>query len=297
MYYTEVPAADLLSAGRFEERPGMTVFREHGARNWMISLTVSGSAEFRLDRHHVETGCGDLVLIAPGVPQHYQAREGPWGYWWAHFQPRAAWFSWWRLPELTPGFSLTRFGHGDRLKQAETAFERVHRNATQSTRDLPQGRLISRGRGGIFATELALNAIEELLLLAAAEHELRQAHQPDPRVQRVLEAISANLAGSLTIDSLAELVALSPSRLTHLFRQEVGDSIINVVLAMRLRRAASLLEFSNRPVGRIAAEVGFSSPYYFSRQFRNRFDMSPTAYRSASRHTRVDDQALSVEGR
>src|SRR5882757_5602906 len=143
--YTEVPAADLLSAGRFDERPGMTVYREHGARNWMISLTVSGSAEFRVADERVFTDCGDLVLIAPGVTQHYRARSAePWASWWAHFQPRAAWFSWWRLPELAPGFSLTRFGPGH-VRQAEAAFERVHRNAAQSTLDVPQGRMVSRG--------------------------------------------------------------------------------------------------------------------------------------------------------
>jgi AraC family transcriptional regulator of arabinose operon len=281
--YTEIPAADLLSAGRFDERPGMTVYREHGARNWMISLTVSGSAEFRVADEQVFTECGDLVLIAPGVTHHYRAcSEGPWACWWAHFQPRAAWFSWWRLPELAPGFSLTQFGSG-RVRQAEAAFERVHRNAAQSSLDVSQGRMVSRGRGGIFATELALNAIEELLLLAAVKHELRQARQPDPRAQQVLDVISADLAAPLTVDGLARLVALSPSRLAHVFRREIGDSIINVVLAMRLRKAASLLEFTDRAVGQIATDVGFSSPYYFSRQFRNRFGITPSDYRIASR--------------
>ncbi|MFB9834506.1 helix-turn-helix domain-containing protein [Actinoallomurus acaciae] len=284
--YTEVPAADLLCAGRFDEKPGFTVYREHGARNWMLSLTVSNTADYWAGGQHLVTHPGDLVLIAPGTVQHYRASPdgGPWGYWWAHFQPRAAWFSWLRLPEISPGFSLTRLA-GDRLAEAVAAFERVHRNAMQSTMDVAEGRLIapSRALTGMFATELALNAIEEILLLAVGEHEQRKKHLPDPRIQCVLDRIVADPSRQVTIEELARSVALSPSRLSHLFRQEIGDSIVNVVLATRLRKAASLLELSDRPVGRIAADVGFSSPYYFSRQFRSRFGESPSAYRARVR--------------
>jgi AraC family transcriptional regulator of arabinose operon len=136
--------------------------------------------------------------------------------------------------------------------------------------------------GGAVATELALNGIEELLLLAVAEHELPE-RRPDPRVQQVLATLTADLAAPVSVEALARSVALSPSRLAHLFRHEVGDSIVNVVLAMRLRQAASLLEFTDRPVGSIAADVGFTSPYYFSRAFRTRFGMPPTEYRIQTR--------------
>jgi AraC family transcriptional regulator of arabinose operon len=285
--YTEVPAPDLLCAGRFDETPGFTVYRENGARNWMVSLTVANRADYWADGRHVTIEPGDLVVIAPGAVQHYRAAPGgpPWGYWWAHFQPRTAWFSWLRLPELAPGFSLTRLGTGDRLQEAVGAFERVHRNATKATVHAPEGRVVEtpRSRTGIFATELALNAIEEILLLAAVVHEQRRAQVLDPRIQQVLDRIVADPARPVTVAELARDVSLSASRLSHLFRSEVGDSIVNVVLAVRLRKAASLLEFSDRAVGRIAADAGFSSPYYFSRQFHARYGLSPSAYRARVR--------------
>lgn len=288
MMYTEIPAPDLLSAGRFDERPGFTVYRERGARNWMLSLTVTGHAQYRAGDSVVVTEPGDLVLIAPGTVQHYAARkEGSWGYWWAHFQPRPAWFVWWRLPQLAPGFSLTRFGNPDRLRHAIDAFSRVHRYATVATVDTPQGRVPagSRELSGSLATELALNGIEELLLLAVAEHESQQRRPLDSRVQHVLNTIAEDLARPVSVEELARNVSLSSSRLAHLFRQEIGDSIGNVALAMRLRKAASLLEFTDRPVGRIASDVGFSSPYYFSRQFKVRFGVPPTTFRQHARRS------------
>lgn len=285
--YTEVPSADLLSAGRFEEKPGFTVHRERGARNWMLNLTVGGHARFRAGDSTLVTKTGDLVLIAPGTVQNYAATEdGVWSHWWAHFQPRAAWFSWWRLSKVAQGFSLARFTSEDRLKQAVDAFERVHRYAMVATVDTPQGRVVagSSELSGVLAGELALNAIEELLLLAVAEDEILQRPILDARVRVVIDTLAEDLARPVSIPELGRLVSLSPSRLAHLFRAEVGDSIINVALAMRLRKAASLLEFTDRPIGRIAADVGFSSPYYFSRQFRTRFGVPPSSFRTQARH-------------
>lgn len=281
--WTQIPEADLLSAGRFEEHPGYTVYRERGARNWMVSLTVSGTAEYVSGGRPLSTGPGDLVVITPGTPQHYRAcGDAPWGYWWTHFQPRPGWFDWLRRPEFAAGLSVARLGPGEGLRRADAAFARVHRNAMSATVDAPQGRVpVDRGpRHGAYATELALNGIEELLLMAAAEHESRAAAGPDPRVRQVLDLIAADPAAPRSVDELARRVALSPSRLAHLFRAETGDSIGNVVLAARLRRAATLLESTGLPVGRIGAEVGFASPYHFSRQFRQRFGVPPTAYRA-----------------
>jgi AraC family transcriptional regulator, arabinose operon regulatory protein len=281
--YTLVPPADLLIAGHFEEEPGFTVYRERGARNWMIALTVEGRAIYRVGEREFTAERGAMVLVSPGTMHHYFGTgDEYWEYWWAHFQPRPAWVTWWReLPERAPGFYLTSFAP-ELVRQAVDAFARVHRYALFSTVDTDEGRVVEGPSelGGAVGGELALNGIEQLLLLAVAELESRRRHSPDPRVQRILEVISTDPARQHSVEDLARLVSLSPSRLAHLFRRDVGDSIINVVVALRLRQAARLLEFTDRPIGTVAANVGFSSPYYFSRQFRQRFGVPPTTYRA-----------------
>ena len=52
------------------------------------------------------------------------------------------------------------------------------------------------------------------------------------------------------------------------------------VIQLRLNQAARLLEHTVDDIGAIAREVGFGSPYYFSRQFRRHFGMSPRRYRA-----------------
>jgi AraC family transcriptional regulator of arabinose operon len=95
----------------------------------------------------------------------------------------------------------------------------------------------------------------------------------------VLQVLSQRYPEPLSVAGLAGLVGLSPSRLTHLFKETVGASIVQTVLQLRLRQAARLLEFTDLTVAEIAAQVGFESAFYFSRQFKAHYGVSPSTYR------------------
>jgi AraC family transcriptional regulator of arabinose operon len=60
------------------------------------------------------------------------------------------------------------------------------------------------------------------------------------------------------------------------------------VIRLRSNQAARLLEHTVDDIGAIAREVGFGSPYYFSRQFRQHFGISPRQYRSSAGDVRSD---------
>ena len=53
--------------------------------------------------------------------------------------------------------------------------------------------------------------------------------------------------------------------------------------AMRIEKAAGLLERSDQNIGEIADALGFSSQFYFSRIFKQSYGVSPSAYRKAFR--------------
>lgn len=134
-----------------------------------------------------------------------------------------------------------------------------------------------------FAKELSMNALEEVLLAVNQWLRTNREHKVDVRIQEVLHIFSEKLKESHTIQSLSRQVNLSPSRLSHLFREQVGDSIMATLLSMRLRQAARLLEFTNRAISEIASDVGFSSPYYFTKQFTAFYGMNPRDYRKQAK--------------
>jgi len=82
----------------------------------------------------------------------------------------------------------------------------------------------------------------------------------------------------LTLENLAAAVHLSPSRLSHLFRVQVGMPPLQFLDRQRADRARLLLMHSSEPIGAIAAEFGFD-PLYFSRWFKRHTGVSPRAYR------------------
>lgn len=82
-----------------------------------------------------------------------------------------------------------------------------------------------------------------------------------------------------TIDQLAAAVALSRSRLAHLFRKEVGMSIQSYIVERRLIMAAMLVVQSDERISQIAYSVGFRDVSNFNHSFKRRFGMSPREYR------------------
>jgi AraC family transcriptional regulator of arabinose operon len=102
----------------------------------------------------------------------------------------------------------------------------------------------------------------------------------DPRVSEVLHALMHRMSESHSVAALAQAVNLSPSRLAHMFKEQVGDSIIDTLNKIRLRQAARLLRFTTRQVGEVARDVGFQDPFYFTKQFKAFYGTSPSEFRS-----------------
>ncbi|MDQ4680213.1 helix-turn-helix domain-containing protein, partial [Stenotrophomonas maltophilia group sp. RNC7] len=101
----------------------------------------------------------------------------------------------------------------------------------------------------------------------------------DPRIQNVLDLLHERMTERIQIEDLAQAVMLSPSRLTHLFKQEIGESIIQHLNRMRIKQAAVLMEQMGRSPSEAAQDVGFTDYNHFAALFRKQMGMSPRMYR------------------
>jgi AraC-like DNA-binding protein len=93
--------------------------------------------------------------------------------------------------------------------------------------------------------------------------------------RRALRYVEERLEEMPRLEVAAERAGLSPSRLRHLFRSEVGLPFRRFILWARLRRAA---ELAARGLSITAGAVGagFSDGAHFSRTFRRHFGLSPS---------------------
>ena len=122
-----------------------------------------------------------------------------------------------------------------------------------------------------------MNALETALLWLDTQNPLR-GRMDD--VSCASWSTSAPTSPAISsVEVLARIATLSPSRLTHLFTASLGIPPQRYVERERLTRAAQLLASTDRAVGEIARDVGWDDPLYFSRRFSQLHGHSPTAYR------------------
>ncbi len=83
----------------------------------------------------------------------------------------------------------------------------------------------------------------------------------------------------LTLRELARQAQVTPEHLCRLYQKWTGHTPAQTVRLARLDRAAVLLARSNYAVAQIAGLCGFSSPFHFSRRFKDAFGASPRQLR------------------
>ena len=101
----------------------------------------------------------------------------------------------------------------------------------------------------------------------------------DHRVQILIVLIEDDVQNSPSVNELARLVHLSPSRLNHIFRADTGTSIAHYLKAHRMRLARELLETTFLNVKEIMTVVGLTDLSHFVRDFKKTFGVTPSEYK------------------
>ena len=95
----------------------------------------------------------------------------------------------------------------------------------------------------------------------------------------VREIILSRLSDEqLSVESLAEEIALSRSQLLRKVTALTGVSVNELIRTFRLQKAAQLLEQNWGSVTQVAYEVGISNLSYFSKVFKEQYGMMPSEY-------------------
>ena len=101
----------------------------------------------------------------------------------------------------------------------------------------------------------------------------------DPRVARSIDRMREQLHRALRVVELADVVGLSVSQLTRLFREETGSTPGQYLHQLRMERARILVERSSLSIDEIMTQVGIADRGHFARDFRRAHGCSPRALR------------------
>lgn len=261
-----VPPVEQILAGRLREGRGYAIRRPRGVDHWLLIHTIDGWGRQAVPGGAVDLRPGDALLVAPGTPHEYgvQPERPRWELLFAHFRPRPEWLAWFDWPLVAPGVAVMSLT-GVVRERAERALHDAVAAANGAVR---------------LSQQFSMNALETALLWCDVQNP--GGHRLDQRVLWCVEHLESHLHETFTVSLLAQRVALSPSRLAHLFREQVGTSIGRYVLDRRILRAQQLLDLTSRPIAAIARDVGFDDPLYFSTRFRRHVGAPPSTYRARS---------------
>ena len=99
-------------------------------------------------------------------------------------------------------------------------------------------------------------------------------------VTRLREVIRDNIGDSdFSVERIGEEIGLSRVQLYRKVKALTGQTPVELLRKARLERSRRLIEKTEKSVSEIAYEVGFTSPSYFNKCFKDEFGISPGAMR------------------
>ena len=95
----------------------------------------------------------------------------------------------------------------------------------------------------------------------------------------IMSYLEENLTNSqLSVEDLSRHVGMSRSSLYNKILELTGKTPVEFIRCVKLEKAAVLLEKSDMNVAQIAYSTGFSTPHYFTKSFKGKFEMLPSEY-------------------
>ena len=91
---------------------------------------------------------------------------------------------------------------------------------------------------------------------------------------QVREYLEQHFREHITVGRIAQKFGVSESTLSHRYRREAGETLIDTLLRIRIEQSLPLLQ-NGAPLKWIASEVGFSSEFYYSKIFKRIYGSSP----------------------
>lgn len=106
-------------------------------------------------------------------------------------------------------------------------------------------------------------------------------------VSKAKEYVHSQYADAqLSLAQICEMLGVSNSYFSTVFKKETGKSFVGYVTDYRMEQAARLMIETNEKSYVIAQKVGYTDPNYFSYVFKRQFGVSPSKYRAE--HTKSE---------
>jgi AraC family transcriptional regulator of arabinose operon len=235
---------------------GLTTFQ------WLQSYSGEGKLMLEGDREYsVKPGMG--MLLFPGDFHEYYAIREPWRVDWVTFD----------------GAHVEKLLRGAEITESSLFTVTYPDHLLKKMRDLLQ---LSQMHDSLkaYSCSSSLYVILTDIIQRATHHQTETVSQQYARLLPVFEYIETHYAQGLTLQSMADLVSVSPEYLCQLFKRITGLRPFTYVNQIRVNKSKELLlGFHSLNLDNIAAACGFQTASYYCSTFKKFEGIAPGAFR------------------
>ena len=141
-----------------------------------------------------------------------------------------------------------------------------------------------------YSQSMVLSALEMALMGLLRLHNVQPGSNASPFVhtenqiiRRAQQYVSAHIRDKLTVPLVAQKADVSPSYLTALFQKHLNISPGEYIRRLKLQESKALIKAGNMSFSEIADLLNYSTVHHFSRQFKEKFGITPTEYAKTCR--------------
>ena len=102
---------------------------------------------------------------------------------------------------------------------------------------------------------------------------------PMEAIAIIKDYVDKNYSSEITVSMFSEKYFFSKEYLSKTFKREFGYGIYEYALKLRMERAQELLNDPTLQINQISERLGYSNNNYFSKAFKNYYNISPSDYR------------------
>ena len=164
--------------------------------------------------------------------------------------------------------------------------------APQQAVALLQQMLREQERMDAYSNDMIISQLNMLLLILLREEAAPRAgklqtsnavHSENEIIRQAQQFVSAHIREKLSVPLVARQVDVSPSYLTALFHKNLQISPGEYIRRIKLQESKQMIRENNLNFTEIAAALQYSTVHHFSRQFKEKFGITPTEYAKSVR--------------
>lgn len=249
--------------------------RKEAPGQFVLIYCVEGRGWYRLGDTRHDVGEGQFFILPDDRPHAYGSDDRhPWTIYWIHFNGTLA-------PHYAEGMHTPHIitpSRDSRISDRTKLFEEIFFTLKSglSIENLHYAHSLFHHYLG------SMRYVRQFRLAGGSTASTNEAGS-DTACHAAIKYMNENLERHITLADIANFTGYTPNHFSSIFRRTVGHTPLAYFNLIKIQAACQMLDTTDMHINQIAAKLGFTDAYYFSRLFTKIMGMPPTVYRTTDR--------------